>query len=289
MKGILKMSMQISIRASDPASGSRAFPWPVLEAGNGSFIDGVYSVSLKQKDPGKSFFLTHEIKNAELVTNWIHEGKVRFVCSVATPVSAYRKLHISDKPRQVVKWEPDDLGSYPFFTPMIVTAIDIGHTVDAKIDGVDPLWDGRTLNLLKGSRIAICSTFALQSGVLGLLDFCLKEDFESGQFQVEPSREGGFKFKVHLAEDLLTYLKHHRRKIVGGNIMTHIVSAALTHLKQDYDKDDGEEGWESYNNLDVFAKFLEEKQLGHWSDDDFEPEAVATRLYPIKVTEGDTN
>ena len=71
--------------------------------------------------------------------------------------------------------------------------------------------------------------------------------------------------------------------------MTHIVSAALTYLKQDYDKDDGEEGWKSYNNLVAFAEFLEEKQLGHWSDDDFEPEAVATRLYPIKVPEGDIN
>ncbi len=121
------------------------------------------------------------------------------------------------------------------------------------------------------------------------MDFCLKEDFEQGQFKVEPSREGGFKFKVHLAEDLFIYLKHQRQGIVGGNIMTHIVSAALTHLKQDYDKDDGEEGWKSYNNLVAFAEFLEENKLGHWSEDDFEPEEVATRLYPIKVTEGEAN
>ncbi len=278
------MPIQIRVRASDPASASRVFPWPVLEAGNSSFVNGVYSVSLEHKNPGRSFSLTHEIKGAGLITNWIEAGKIRFACAVSAPVSAYRKLHVADEPRQVLEWNPDDLGSHPLFSPMIVSAISIQHTVNAAVDGVDPLWNGKLLQLPKGSKVAICSTFALQSGLLGLMDFCLKEDLEPGQFKVEPSREGGFKFRVHLAEDLFTYLRYHRQRETGRNIMTHVVSAALTHLRRHFDKDDGEEGWKSYPNLCAFADVLEEKQLGHWSDDDFEPEMVATSLYPHKVS-----
>ena len=278
------MAMQISIRTSDPASATRAFPWPVLEAGNSSFENGVYSVSLELKKLNRSFSLTHEVEGAGLITNWIHTGKVRFVCSVAAPVSAYRELHVSDVPMQMIEWDPDDLGSHPLFTPMIVSGSDIEHTIDAERDGVNPLWNGKTLQLPKGSRVAVCSTFALKSGILGLLDFRLKEDYKPGVFKVEPSREEGFKFKVHLSQNLFAHLKYKRHETPGSNIMTHIVSSALTHLKNDFAKDDGEEGWESYINLRALADTLESKELGHWENDDFDPEWVATSLYPHKVS-----
>ena len=281
------MAMQISIRTSDSASATRAFPWPVLEAGNSSFANGVYSVSLEHKEPGRSFSLTHEVEGAELITNWINTSRVRFVCSVATPVSAYRKLHVSDTPMQMIEWDPDDLGSHPLFTPMIVSGSDITHTIDAERDDVNLLWNGKKLQLSKGSRVAVCSTFALKSGVLGLLDFCLREDYKPGVFKVEPSRVADFKFKVHLSQNLFTHLYNHRHETSRANIMTHIVSAALTHLKNDSLKDDGEEGWESYINLRSLADTLDSKGLGHWENDDFEPELVATSLYPHKVTDGD--
>ena len=166
---------------------------------------------------------------------------------------------------------------------MIVSGSDIKHAIDAETDGVNPLWNGKTLQLPKGSRVAVCSTFALKSGLLGLLDFCLNEDYKSGTFKVEPSTEGGFKFKVHLSKDLFTHLKHLRQGTTGANIMTHIVSAALTHLKNDFAQDDGKEGWESYINLKALADFLELKGLEHWDNDDFEPELVATSLYPHRV------
>lgn len=281
------MAMQISIRTSDPASATRAFSWPVLEAGNSSFENGVYSVSLEHKEPGQSFSLTHEVEGAGLITNWINTGRVRFICSVAAPVSAYRKLHVSDVPMQMIEWDPDDLGAHPLFTPMIVSGSDITHTVDAETDGVNPLWNGKTLQLPKGSRVAVCSTFALKSGVLGLMDFCPREDYESGVFKVEPSSLDGFKFKVYLSQNLFAQLQHHRQETSRANIMTHIVSAALAHLKKDFAKDDGEEGWESYPNLRALAESLESKELGHWGNADFDPEFVATSLYPHKVTDGD--
>ena len=274
------MSMRISIRAADPAPASRVFPWPVLEAGNGSFANGIYSVSLSHEKHGRSFCLTHKVEGAELIVNWIAAGKVRFICSVATPISAYRELNVSFESTHIVEWKPEDLGSHPLFTPMIVSGVSIEHLVDAERDGLDPLWDGKKLFLPKGAKIAVCPTFALQSGLLGLLDFVLKKDFDSGRFKVEPSQEEGFKFKVHLAEDLYDYLYHSRQEHAGSNIMTHIISAALVCLNRHYSEDDGNDGWKSFRNLVALADLLEEKQLSHWGDEGFEPEFVATGLYP---------
>ena len=277
------MSMTISVRTSDPSPLSRAFPWPVLEAGNGSYPDGVYSVSIEHKITGRSFALAHEVRGANLIETWIDEGKVLFVCSVAAPVSAYRMVHVSDVGLQVVEWDTENLGSYPLFTPMLVSREKIKHTVDATKDGVSLLWHGKKLNLLKGSRISVGSTFAMQSGVRGLLDMCLKEDYSPGVLKVEPSREEGFRFKVFLAEDLFYHLQYHGQDAAGANIMTHIVSASLTYLRKEVSGDDGDEGWESYVNLRALADLLESKELGHWSDDDFEPELVATTLYPHRI------
>ena len=277
--------MAISVRSSDPASGSRAFAWPVLEAGNGSYGEGRYSVEVVHKTAGRSFELVHSVASAPLVERWIKEGKILFVCAVSAPVSAYREIHTANTSPHMVTWVPDDLGAYPLFTPMIVCAEDMTHRVKARRDGVNMLWEGRELNLLKGSRLAVCATFALQSGVRGLLDFVVHEDLHSGQFRVDASRERGFRFKVRLASDLFRGLRasYVRRDPRGSNIMTHIVSAALSLLRRDYSDDDGDEGWRSYANLMSLARELESRGLAHWSDEDFEPALTATTLYPHKL------
>ena len=277
--------MTISVRSSDPTSGSRALAWPVLEAGNGSYNEGVYSVDVVHKNVGRSFELLHSVAGAALVERWIEEAKILFVCAVSAPVSAYRKIHMANANPQLVTWIPDDLGAYPLFTPMIVCAEDITHRVRARRDGVSTLWEGREINLLKGSKLAVCSTFALQSGVRGLLDFVEQQDMPAGRFRVYASREGGFRFKVHLASDLFLGLHalYVRQDAVGGNVMTHVVSAALSLLRKDFADDDGDEGWRSYANLVALAGELENHNLPIWSEDAFEPELAATTLYPHKL------
>ena len=185
----------------------------------------------------------------------------------------------------VVTWVPDDLGTYPLFTPMIVCAEDMTHRVKARRDGVNMLWEGREINLVKGSKLAVCSTFAFQSGVRGLLDFVEQKDMPAGRFRVYASREEGFRFKVHLASDLFLGLqaRYVRQHALGGNVMTHVVSAVLSLLRQDFADDDGDEGWRSYANLVALAGELENHSLPNWSDDDFAPELAATTLYPHKL------
>ena len=280
------MVNEVTVRGSDTAPGSRVFSWPVLEAGNGSFPQGAYSIQIAQGEPGRSFQLTHTVTGASLIERWVDEGKVFFVCTVASPNAAYRTVHSATQHTQEISWVPDDLGEPPKFTPMIVSSGELEHTISAESDGVVPQWDGKTIQLLKGSRIAVCPTFALRSGLIGLFDFRLAESFDSGRFRVEPSTEEGFRFKVHLARNLFGHLRYRRQESVGANIMTHIVSSAFSHLRSDYTDDDGaSEGWQSFSSLRLLADLLNSEGLGHWSDDNFDPEFVATSLYPHRLDE----
>lgn len=277
------MPTTLSIRASAPGSGSRAFQWPVLESGNGSFENGVYSVICDNKERGKSFSLEHEVERVPLIEKWISEDRLIFVCAVASPRSMYRVLHKAHSSKQSIEWKLEDLGDFPMFTPMMVARHEIKHVADSKADGLSRIWDGKELTLPRGARVAVGPTFRFQSGINELLDFNLCPDLEDGRFRIEPSSEDGFKFKVYLATDLYNYLRYRRKEPAGVNVMVHIVSAALACLRHDYRLDNGEEGWQSFPNLVGLANMLEEKKLPHWTDDDFKPEVVATGLYPHKL------
>ena len=277
------MPTTLSIRGSDPCAGSRAFQWPVIESGNGSFENGVYSVICEDKERGRSFFLKHEVHGAPLIEKWIQADKLIFVCTVASPRSMYRALHKAYQPKQSVEWRQEDLGDFPSFTPMILARHEIRHVADAKADGLSPIWDRKEVLLPRGARIAVGPTFRFQSGINGLLDFDLDPHLENGRFRIEPSSEDGFKFTVYLATDLHSYLRYQRNEPAGMNVMVHVVSAALACLRQDYFHDDGEEGWRSFPNLVGLADTLQQKGLLHWTDPDFKPEVVATGLYPHKL------
>lgn len=279
----------IGVSTSEVASAIRAFPWPVLETGNGAFSDGEYAVSVEHREYGRSFLLTHQLSGAPLLERWGDEGKVAYTCAAAAPVSAYRQLHRSSDRSQLIQWDPDDLGCPPMFTPAVVAVGTMHYTIDALRDGLNALWDGRTIHLSEGARLAVGPTFALQSGLLGLLQFLEDQSASAGRFRVEPSHEGGFRFNVHLATDLFRFLRSRRREPGRWNVMTHVVSAALARLQRDFPDDDGDEGWKSYANLVALSEELERRGLPDWSEDTFQPEVAATALYPhrMDVTDDD--
>ena len=282
------MQTELSTRAADPESRSRAFQWPVLEAGNGSFPCGIYSFVCEDKEPGQSFWLQHKIQGAALIENWMDQGRLCFVCAVAAPRSMYRVLHRSFLPEHLINWAQEDLGEFPMFTPMVVTREDIDHVVDYSADGLDQIWDSKHLRLPKGARLAVGKTFKFKSGIEGLLDFIKDEDLQDGQFWVGESSEDGFKFKVHLASNLHNYLHYPRAEAARKNIMIHVVTAALSFLQTNYPTDREDEGWRSFRNLVGLAGHLQQNDLGLWTDKDFRPERASTVLYPHELPdEGD--
>ena len=280
------MQTELTTRAADPDSRSRAFPWPVLEAGNGSFPHGIYSIVCEDKEPGQSFLLRHKIQGALLIEKWMDQDKLCFVCAIAAPRSMYRVLHKCFLPEHLIKWTQEDLGEFPMFTPMVVTRDDIDHIADSNSDGLDKIWDNKRLRLPRGARVAVGQTFMFKSGIEGLLDFIKDPDLQDGQFWVGESAEDGFKFKVHLAPDLHNYLHYPRDEAARRNIMVHVVTAALSFLQKNYGKDQEEE-WRSFRNLVGLADHLQQNSLDLWTEDDFRPERASTVLYPHELpTEG---
>ena len=283
------MAEEIILKASDPSPSSRSFDWPVLEAGNSSYENGIYSITCKPEQIGKSIQVQHKIQGASLIEHWITSGKVTFICSVASPRSMYRKLHKSPTPQQLIAWETEDLGEHPIFTTMIVANEEIQHTIDSVTDGLNPAWDGKKIHLLKGARIAVGPTFKFQTGINMLLDFNSDEKLAPGQLRVEESADDGFKFKAYLAPNLYQHLKYNRNDLAGRNIMVHVVSTALNILQKAYQEPaDGDgDGWESFPNLVALSHMLQEQGFRHWSDQNFSPERVASGLYPHIVPDGE--
>ena len=276
---------KISARAADPNPSSRAFPWPVLEAGNDSYPRGEYAVACENKETGQSFTLCHQVQDAPLIERWLAEGKVEYVCTVAAPSSMYRKLYKSGEREQVIAWSQHDLNEFPMFTPMLVAREDITHTAAAESDGLNALWNGRELSLPRGARLAVGPTFMFKLGLEGMLEFVEDKDLPDGRFKVTDSSEDGFKFKVHLAANLHHHLKIRRRSdLAGKNIMVHIVSVALSLLQKDYRDDNEEEGgWKSFPNLVGLADLLQERGIPHWAEEGFQPEYAATQLHPHEL------
>jgi hypothetical protein len=245
----------------------------------------VYRVTIAPERPGQSIRVAHAVENALLLQRWIADGAVRFLCATSAPISAYRRVSNSDTPEQIVEWNPNDLGERPLFTPMLVLKHEIEHVVDAQADGLNALWHGRQLQLPKAARVAVGSTFVLQGGIQGLLRLRLVEDLPAGSFRVKMDTTADLMFLVEAAPDLHAYLAQERPGPTRGNIMTHVVSAALRVLQREYGREENEEIQNSDRNLQALANTLKDNNYPHWNSNDFRPEEVASRMYPHRVAE----
>ncbi len=280
------MNASYRIEAVVPGTSNaiRSHDHPMLEAGNLSFPDGRYLLDFAVGADRSSYVITHQIEGAPLILSLLEEEKALYACIVSSPISSYRETHTSKSPKHEVSWNVDDLGEAPMFTPTVLCTEAKDITLSTARDGVHPIWDDQAVSLHKGSRLALGSVIQLESSILHLLSFHKDPALDEGRFKVELASEP-FRFRVDLSPGLHRFLRypgsegHH-------NIMTHVVTACLARLQKDYPRDDGDTGWRSHRNLIALADYLEQRELGHWSDDTFRPEEVATALYPLKVSNG---
>ncbi|MYA09813.1 MAG: hypothetical protein F4060_02415 [Holophagales bacterium] len=157
--------------------------------------------------------------------------------------------------------------------------------LDSERDGAHSAWDGATVKLLKGSRLAVGPVIQLQSSPLQMIVIVPKPELAEGVFFVQPRSEPPFRFEVNVSTKLHAYLQRKAGEL-RPTIMTHIVTGCFRLLQHSYSRDSDEDGgWRSDRSLLALSDFLEERGLGHWSDDDFRPEQAATSLYPLTLPE----
>ena len=277
------IAYQIEAVGPGTSNAIRSHDHPMLESGNLSFPEGRYLLDLEPGEDRSSYVVTHRLEGAPLISRLLEAEQARYACIVSSPISSYRKTHTSTTARHEVRWDADDLGEAPLFTPAILCAESQELTLKSHRDGVHLIWDDQHVTLHKGSRLALGSVIQLESSILNLLSFHADVRLAEGQFAVERESEP-FRFRVNLHPALHRFLRfpgshfHH-------NLMTHIVTACFARLQRDDAEDDGDSGWQSHRNLVALADHLDHLGLLHWSDDGFRPEEVATALYPLKLPE----
>ncbi len=269
---------QITTVSQAPSNAVRSHSHPVLEAGNLSFPNGQYVVDFKPGEDRSSFTLEHQIEGAALISRLLADKQAQYVCIVSSPISSYRRTHISDLAMHKVRWDTENLGESPLFTPMILCTASCELTISQKRDGVHSIWDGAHINFKKGSRLALGPVVRLQSSIIQLLSFRKDENLKNGTFFVDAETQP-FRFLVNVSPDLHRFLHFEGEHQTRKNIMTHVVTACFALLQRDFAEDNEEEGWRTHRNLLALADFLESKGLQCWDAPEFRPEEVATTLY----------
>ena len=273
---------EIITLASSETNTARSRRYPVLEAGNMSFPDGRYAVDFKPQKKRSSFLVRHDVQNAALIRRLVENGTAKYCCTVSSPVSSYRRMHLSHDAAQEIEWNTDNMGEPPLFTPMVIAVEARTLELCAERDNVHPMWAGQRVAIDKGARVAIGPVVRLKPTLVHLLRFTRDTTRENGTFRVDAESQP-FQFVVALSIDMHQFLQYGKRDSVRGHIMTHIVTACLALLQRDFsvDHDQEENGLHSDRNLDALADYLEQKGLPHWTDtENFRPEEVATALYP---------
>ena len=126
----------------------------MLESGNLSFPMGKYFVDFEPAENGSAFRITHHVEGTPLVSRLVAERKAQYACIVSSPLSSYRKIHLSSDSQHTVSWDANDIGEPPLFTPLVLCIRPDEIVLDSSRDGVHAIWNGQKVYLKAGSRIA---------------------------------------------------------------------------------------------------------------------------------------
>ena len=269
----------------------RSLPYPAIEDGNLSYPNGEYVVKITPQSDNVSVILIHAVKGANFIERVISEGKAKYGCLVAVPLVGYRRLCLSDNARQKLELDRGVIGEPPMLRPIIISVAEISCTLGPD-DGVAKAWQGREIHIPRGARLALKNYSRPTSSLHHLLHVVNDQELPKGSFEVKPCTEEGFYFKVHVADDLFSFLQSasgheaHRR-----SVLTHIASRCFEILVRDYGRQDEEREdsskWESFRNLVALADELRKQELPIWNEDDFSADKVSTQLYPHRPPESD--
>lgn len=265
----------------------KALPYPTIEDGNFSFPKGVYEIEPKPSGNSETkATLCHELKGAPFVEKLIQNGEAQFACLMSVPKTGFRKLCIANSSEQEIIWDLNIVGESPILGPVIVYVGDGMRHELTKQDGVSEIWQNREIEIPKGARLARGRYLRTSNTMQRLIRVKRNESMKKGSFTVKANSNDGFYFSLEAAPDIFQFLQNPQGAFdLRKSIIVHAVTQGLNILKKDYsgsEEDEGEQ-WEQYGNLKSLSALLENKDMGHWRDEDFDAARVATELYPIEV------
>ena len=265
------------------ASVVHALPYPSIDFGNRSFPKGKYSANVLSLKDRTSIEVTHDLEEAPFIDKLLQSGKAEYGCLLSVPITGYRKLNLSQKNIHKVSWDMGIVGEPPIIRPVILAIESFEHQF-TKHDGVAKIWDKKKIKIPKGARLARWHYLRSESSFHSILNIFPENDLPEGSFIVSPNDDQGFKFDVRVATDVFQFLRHpHSDRYLYRSIGSHMASICFSILQNDYgfDKDDNSPLWEDHYNLQMLTGLLNERDLLHWSDENFRPEEAALNLYQL--------
>lgn len=250
-----------------------------------SFPKGEYRMNIAGGPDEASLELDHAIANAPLIQALLQDGSAEYACIVSSPTSFYRVTHRSADPRHTVRWDRDAMGEPPLFNPLVYCCGELKHTLDADQDGVHPVWDGVSVHLRRGSRLAVGPVFDLRSSLTRMLRIRLNEqlnDPRGDRIRVAYASDSGC-LVAEVGSSLHRFLKRTGPgDFTRNNVLTTIVTASLAHLREHHTDPDAVE---NDRTLLALANFVRAKTTNGktWLDDDFVPEEAATEIFPHRL------
>lgn len=268
--------------------------FPVLEKGNLSFLKASYNPIPKTSNEECSLLLEHRIDNSDFFHRLIEENKATFGCQVSIKKTGYRRLVLfehSIHDVQMVRWEKKYLAEPPMIRPMLLATQKINHTFKAS-DGVANVWLGQSVEFPIGARLARGPYLRPASSMTQLLIIRKNEKLNPTSFEISESTNNGFIFYVDLGVDLFTFINvspGNEDNIIWHNLHIHFISRCLEILRKDFShiNVEGHHSWLEFPNLKMLSEQLDQKDLLHWSHEDFKSDKIATELYLIKIPKQD--
>ena len=135
----------------------RIHSYPSLEEGSIAFPNGEYTFEHGRGADETELILEHCLKNVGLIQELLESGDAEYACSISSPKTGYRVLHRSTVAEQRLRWDIEECGEPPCFTPMILAVKDtpVPITLNKESHDVHEAWHGQNLTLRKGNRLAV--------------------------------------------------------------------------------------------------------------------------------------
>ncbi len=284
---------------------SRAYPFPVLEAQDGSSerlarppfmpqAGSYYVEAMRESDsPAAAISVTHHLCGNNLVSRLLEKDQARFGVTVSAPETMFRKFvpllkfdfvasegHTAMTPQHAPLNDADIAG-----TVFVRGSVFVTQDVDVVVDdscGLMPELSGVRFMYPKGAIIATEEMQAFGLGTISALIKLVREEDElvEGQIRVVPDAENGYRFRLLAGNKLYDKLRNadgpYERAHVHS-VYIHALSRCLEILREEglcRDKD----WWMTYASLRWLADLIQTLEQLHWDEPGFNADEVATRI-----------
>ncbi len=283
---------------------SKAYPFPVLEAQEGSndrlarppFLPRAgyyYAEAMREGDSAAaSISITHHLSGNNLVSGLLENGQARFGVTVSAPETMFRKFipllefdfvaagGCDAIAPQHAPLNDSDIAGTVFVRGSVVVIQDVDVVVNESC-GLLPELAGVRFMYPKGAIIATEDMQAFGLGTLSALIKLVKEDRrKDGQIRVVPDAENGYRFRLLTGNKLFEKLRNPNgpyERAHAQSVCIHALSRGLEILREEglcRDKD----WWMAYASLRWLSDMIHSLEQPHWDDLGFNSDEVATSI-----------